>query len=186
MTQHRVIFVPDDYWTNPPKENSMTENYADKPIARDVRMATALVIHHRAGDRDGMIGIVADASETGRASALLVSLLDLMRVFIVQSRTAAGVDYLGTYVQGIGSVKPTDASSMDIHRACRILDGHGRGDLDSINEVLIAARAEKRCTQVLLALLDVYAAAVPELSSSAGRTWLDACIAASHAEEATE
>lgn len=175
MTRRRVIFPPADYWTN--KENN-TVTDTDRPTPRDIRLAAALTIHHRSGNTAGVHEIVRQVAEDDRASALLMSLLDLHRVFVVQTRTAIGVDYMATYVQGIGSVKPTDDSSMDIHLACRILDGHGRDDFDGINDALRTARAQGRCTQVLLALLDLFTAAIPELSSTAGKTWLDACVAA--------
>jgi hypothetical protein len=156
------------------------------PSPGDVRLAASLTIHHRSGDREGQAEIIRDTAESNRASALLLSVLDLHRTFIVQTRTPAGVDYLGTYVQDIGNVKPTDDAAMDVHRACRILDGHGRNDFDSINDVIRAARGENRCTETLLALLDLYTVVLPELSSTAGSKWLDECVAASHTQEAKE
>jgi hypothetical protein len=89
-----------------------------------------------------------------------------------------------SYVEGIAAIKPTDQKAMDLHHACRILDGHGIGDFDQVNGVLRTVRAERRGTQTLLALLDLYATILPELSSQAGSQLLDHCIAASHTEEA--
>ncbi len=178
MTNRRVIFPDPEIW-NQTKENTMS----DQPAARDVRLAAAFTIHHRSGNTAGLQEIVRETAETDRASALLLSVLDLHRTFIVQTRTAAGVDYLGTYIQDLGTVKPADANAMDIRRACQILDGHGRDDFDAINDTLRAARAEKRCTHALLALMDLYETAVPELSSTAGSAWLDACVAGCLDEE---
>ncbi|HRD14269.1 MAG TPA: hypothetical protein PLI79_20660 [Mycobacterium sp.] len=161
----------------------MSTNPADNPNPRDVRLAAAFTIHHRSGDKEGMAEIVRDTSETGRASELLLSVLDLHKVFIVQSRTPTGIDYLGRYVQDLGKVKPDDPKMIDLRRACRILDGHGRDDLSAINDVIREARDDNRCTHALMALMGLYETAVPELSSTAGRKWLDACVTTTLGQE---
>ncbi|VBA62109.1 hypothetical protein [Mycobacterium attenuatum] len=158
----------------------------NQPNPRDVRMAAVLTIHHRNGDNVGVAEIVRDAAEGGRASGLLEALLHLHMIAMVQLHTETGVAYIRSQVGDIAAIVPTDVETVDMHRAARILDGHGRGDLDAINEVLRSLRADNRGTQTLLALLNIYAVILPELSSTAGRQWLDTCVAASHTEEANE
>lgn len=156
----------------------------DQPIARDVRLAAALTIHHRSGNTVGLQEIVRETAEADRASALLLSVLDLHSIYIIGSRTPAGVGYLLDHIQGLAGIEPVDDAAMDLHRACRILEAHGREDFDSINEMLRAVRAQNRGTQTLQTLLDLYAAVLPELSSPAGKVWLDECVVHTVAEEA--
>ena len=153
----------------------MTTN---RPTARDIRLAAALTIHHRSNNREGMTDIGQEANEQGRANQLVHALLNLHRVYITQTRTLQGINFLGTWIQNMGNVKPTDDTARDIHRACRILDAHGRDDFDAINQTLRTAIAEQRVTQTLLALLDLYVMALPELSSSAGKSFLDGAVLA--------
>jgi hypothetical protein len=153
---------------------------------RDQRLAAALVIHHRSGNPAGLREIVRETAETERGSELLMSILDLHRIYIAETRNNVGVNYLDVYVQDLGAIQPVDPPDVDLQRATRILDCHGRDDWGGINQVIGAARAENRCTQTLLALLDLYAVALPELSSTAGKKWLDNCVAALHAEEAKD
>jgi hypothetical protein len=157
-----------------------------KPAPRDIRLAAALIIHHRSGDAAGLHEIVGMTAESDRASALLLSLLDLHRLFIVQTRTATGVNYVATIVWDIIDDPLTDDPvTVDAHRAAQIIDAHGRGSFDDINAVLAEVRAENRGTQTLLGLLNIYRIALPELSSSAGRAWLDCCVTTALAEEGT-
>lgn len=167
----RVIFVDPDYW-NQKENNSMS----DKPNARDVRLSAALTIHHRSADRDGMADIALEASEAGRANQLVMALMNLHRVYIMNTRTVQGINFLGTWVQDMGNVKPIDDAALDIHRACRILDAHGHDDYDTINQALRSAIGENRVTQTILAILDLYQMALPELSSTAGKEFFDACV----------
>ncbi len=177
MNSRRVIFPDPEIWTNGPnKENDMSN--PESPTPRDVRMAAALIIHHRGGNAEGLAEIVRETIETDRAAQLLQGLLDLHRVYIVQTRTPVGIQYLGTYVAQLAEVDDRTELTLDMQRAARVLDCHGRDDVDGINEVLTQTRADNRGAQLLQALLDLYDAALPEILSGPGRRWLDACIAA--------
>ena len=176
MNTRRVIFVDPEIWTTrPSKENHM--NNPEGPTPRDVRMAAALIIHHRGGNSEGLAEIVRETIETDRAAQLLDGLLDLHRVYIVQTRTPVGIQYLGTYVGQLAEVDDRSELTLDMQRAARVLDCHGRDDVDGINEVLTETRADNRGAQLLQALLDLYDAVLPEILSEPGRRWLDACIA---------
>lgn len=181
----RVIFPDPDYWTTP-KENATMTDLTTAPNPRDIRMAAALTIHHRNADQQGIADIVRDIAESDRANRLLEALLNIHMIVAVQLHTDLGIDYIRSQVDDIAAVKPVDPETMDIHRAALIFDGHARGDIDSVNDVLRQLRAEKRGTQTLIALLNIYLAVLPELSSTAGKQWLAACVASSHTGEATE
>lgn len=150
----------------------------DQPTPRDRRMAAALTIHHRGGNTEGLAEIVRETAEADRAAQLLLALMDLHRVYIVETRTPVGVDYLARYVGQLTAVNDPAELTVDMRRAARVLDGYGRDDFDSINEVLTETRADNRGSHLLLALLDLYDATLPEILSEPGRRWLDACIAA--------
>jgi hypothetical protein len=183
--KRRVIFVPDDYWTNPPKENTVTYN-PEKVNAHDVRMAAALIIHHRASDTAGIHAVMSDPDLIERGSPLLWAILDLHRLYVSQTRTSVGIDALALYVQDIATVPENGTdSSRYATWACMIVDAHGRGDIAGMNAILDAARPGNRCTHVLGAVLDLYLHAIPELSSSAGRHWLDTCVTIALADEGT-
>lgn len=149
----------------------------DKPNPRDVRMAVAATIHHRGGNTEGLAEVVRQTIEDDRAAELLESLLNLHRIYIAQTRTFGGIQYLGAYVHQLAGVDDRNELTLDMQRAARVLDAHACDDVDGINAVLAETRADNRSLQMLLALLDLYDAALPELTSEPGRNWLDACIA---------
>jgi hypothetical protein len=76
MTRRKVIFVPDDYWTNPPQRNPMTD--ADKPAAinrpltddeRDLmRALTVRVIADQSG--------IPHTADDCRACSVVATVLD--------------------------------------------------------------------------------------------------------------
>lgn len=176
MNSRRVIFPDPEIWTNGPnKENHMSN--PESPTPRDVRMAAALIIHHRSGNPEGLAEIVRETAETDRAAQLLEGVLNLHQIFIAHTRTPVGIQYLGHYVGQLAEVDERTELTLDMQRAARVLDCHGRDDVDGINEVLTETRADNRGSQLLLALLDLYDAILPELLSQPGRRWLDACVA---------
>lgn len=182
MNSRRVIFVDPELWTaRPSKENHMTNT--ETPNPRDVRMAAALTIHHRSGNGEGMAEIVRETVDTDRAAQLLHALLDLYRIYITQTRTQVGIQYLGAYVGQLAEVDDRNEITLDMQRAARVLYSHSRDDFDGINAVLTETRADKRGSHLLLALLDLYDATLPELLSEPGRRWLDAVVAALVAQE---
>lgn len=182
MIQRRVIFVDPELWTTH-KENIMTDGNL---TAIDFRLAAALTKHHRKGNATGVTEIVRETIDTDRGTPLLAAILDLHARYITDTRTDTGIGYLARHVQAIGAIDPTDATTLDIHRACHILDGHGRTDYELINTALRDAVADQRGTYLVIALLDLYEAVLPEMSSPAGKAWLDACITTMLGEEGEE
>jgi hypothetical protein len=179
----RVIFPPADYWTRP-KENTMT-HFAETPSAADARRATALTLHHRGGDTDGVVELVRETAETDRAAELLMAILDLHRTAILELKTDQGVTLMALYVQDLANVPTTpDPVTADVRRAAALLDCHGRTDITGLNNVLLDAADTGRPTQLVVALLDLYEHLLPELSSNTGTRWLNRCISNFANEEA--
>ncbi len=178
----RVIFVDPELWTNH-KEPNM--NNPDDLDPRDIRMAAALIKHHRYSDHQGIAAIATDPDVIQRGTPLLLGILELHKTYIVQTRTSTGVDYLGTYVQNIAAAPLDGAEDSQLIRwACQLIDAHGRDDITGMNTVLNEARATNQCTHVLLGVLNVFNHAVPDLSSAPGAAWLEATAAAMLNQEA--
>ena len=70
-TKRRVIFVPDDYWTNPPKERTVPNHDAG-----DQRRATALAVWYGRHDLDGINSVLQEAVDEDRAAELIVARAD--------------------------------------------------------------------------------------------------------------
>lgn len=179
----RVIFLPDDYWTNPPEEIC---NMSHHPNARDIRLAAVLTKHHRQQHIDGMVEIARTAYEQGRAAQLLHSVLHLHHIYIGMTRTSKGIDALALHIRDMANVDPTNPGQLDIQRACLVLDAYGRNDYDGINTVLRAANADDRATELLITLLNVYGLELPELTSNAGIRWIDTAVSVALGEEAAD
>jgi len=179
--RRKVIFPPADYWTR--KDTTMTD--PDDLDPRDIRMAAALIKHHRYSDHEGIAAIATDPDVIQRGTPLLLAILELHKTYIVQTRTNIGVDYLGTYIQNIAANPLDDTNdSQLIQWACQLIDAHGRGDITDMNTTLNEARATNQCTHVLLGVLNVFNHAVPDLSSVPGAAWLEATAAAMLNQEA--
>lgn len=174
MSTRKIIFVPDDYWTNPPEENTtMTENLF-RSDAGDYRRAALLTKYRRQGNQTGQVAIVEEVNETNRSVQLLRALLVLHKTFIVRFRTTDGIDILADYIHGIATLEPFDAQSTDTVRAAQIIDHHGHDDHQAIARVMEAAIADGRAMQTVLTLLDHYEVALPELSGHAGIAFIEA------------
>ncbi len=183
----RVIFLPDDYFTNPPKETTVTDNYADNPRAGDARRASALTIHHRQGSTAGLVEIVRETCENGRATELVLAILEIHRSAIVQLRSEVGLEYLGCYVGQLaaGAAEHEDSEqAADIARSADLLDAHARGDVKAINKAMREAVAAGRPTELVTNLLNLYEVLLPELSSEPGIRWLRTCVGTFAGEEA--
>ncbi|WP_059013976.1 hypothetical protein [Mycobacterium sp. M26] len=176
MSTRRVIFPPTDYWTQS-KENTMTDNYADTPTAADARRASAITIHHRRGNTEGLLTIAHEANENHRTTELVLAILDLHRNPLTELRTPNGIDLIGRHVQELAdhSGLVDEPTAADVGRAASLLDSHGRNDTNGINQAMQSACNAGRSTQLLLGLLDLYEHLMPELSSAAGLDWLNRC-----------
>ncbi|BCI84400.1 hypothetical protein MTY66_60250 [Mycolicibacterium sp. TY66] len=145
-----------------------------KPNNADYRRAAVLTLHHRRGDRVGMVAIAEESNALNRGAELLKSVLLLHQTLIGLLRTANGITLLAPWVASMASMLATEPPQTDIIRAAQILNFHGQGNKDGIASVVNSA--DGRMTQVLLALLDLYEVALPELSGTVGVGWLESQI----------
>ena len=149
-----------------------------KPTAADYRRATVMTLHHRRGSTAGVLAIAQEANDASRVPQLLKAILVVHEVLICLLRTQSGINLLADWVIGIAAVPPTEENSVDISRAAKILNFHGKGNAQAIAEVMNEATLEGRPTQVFMQLLALYEVALPELSGSGSLEWLEAQIPA--------
>ncbi len=180
--KRRVIFPDPEIWT---RKATMTQ-YADHPRAADARRASAITIHHRQQNRDGLVALVLETCEAGRPTELLLALLAIHRTAILQLRSDVGLQFVGRYVKqlaaGAGQLDDNDKAA-DIARSARLLDAHAREDVEAISATVRAAVDAGRPTELVIRLLDLYEVLLPELSSEPGINWLRGCVSLFAAEE---
>lgn len=163
-TRRRVIFVPDDYWTNPPKENTVNLN---PHHAADLRRAGVFIKHHLNGDIDGVNAILTEVSENGRTGPFAHSLMVTLAVVSKQLLTDVGRQAFG---EGLATVANTDYDPTKMipehwRRAARLLIAYERGDHDEANRVIWET---DDVTPTLLSLIDVHTMLIPGLCTTLG------------------
>jgi len=151
---------------------------SQNPDRSDHRRAAVLLLHHRRGDKAGVVAIAQETNELDRGPQLLMSVLLLHQVLIGLLRTTNSSTLMAPWVAGMAALLATEPSQKDIVRAAQILNFHGQRARDGIAVVMNEATAEGRSTQVLLALLDLYEVILPELSGAVGIEWLQSQIQA--------
>ncbi|WP_205877539.1 hypothetical protein [Mycobacterium camsae] len=160
----------------------MTEN-PKRANAGDYRRAALLTMYRRQSNQTGQVAIVEEVNEANRSVQLLRALLVLHKTFITRFRTSDGISLLADYFHGIANLEPVDAHSTDMVRAAQIIDRYGHDDSEAIARAMNTAAAEGRATETILALLDHYEVALPELSGAAGIAFIEANAAAMREEE---
>ena len=178
----KVIFLPDDYWTHPPEENTVPED-ATPTSAGDYRRAAVVTLHHRRGNVGGLIAIVEETNAAGRAAHLVLATLHLHEGFISTLRTDDGIGMLADYIHGMATLDATEPPGTDIRRAAQVLEHYGKKNMSGIHHEMTQAVAEGRVTECFRQLLDLYEVAMPELSSAAGTRWIEDHITALANEE---
>ena len=117
---------------------------------------------------------------------MLLALLSLHGNALAELRSDAGLKYVEGFVREMGEVVDPDCPeevANDIRRCARLLDAHVRQDIPELNATLGEASAQRRTLELTVALLDVFEHLLPELTSTAGIKWLEACIAGFGTEE---
>ncbi|OBB71215.1 hypothetical protein A5759_23295 [Mycobacterium sp. 852014-52144_SCH5372336] len=162
---HRVIFVPDDYWTNPPKENTTMTN----PIAGDCRRASSLVVHYGTQNQEGVNTVLREAVELGRATELITATLDLFQHVVPQLVTTLGIACISDTVTRLSEDEDADP---DCNRAARLITHHANKNVKCINIVLTEACEADRVTPLILATLELYSVICPMIFTHLGLTAL--------------
>lgn len=156
----KVIFVPDDYWTNPPKENPMT-NHA----ATDCRRASALVVHYGTEQHDGVNEVLKESTESGRATEFIIAVLQLFQNVVPQLVTELGMACLSDTILRLAKDEDADP---DCRRAAQLIAHHGNANVSGINTVLSHACEADRVTPLILAVLHLYSITVPAVFTALG------------------
>ena len=152
--KHRVIFPPDDYWTHPPKENTMTAN----PAAGDCRRATAVVVHYGTNSSDGISEVFKESVEIGRVTELILALLDLFQNVVPQLLTDLGMACISDALIDLANDETADPRAL---RASRLIIGHSHDDVDQINTVFAQAKEANQITELILDVLHMYNTVAP-------------------------
>ncbi|SII79846.1 Uncharacterised protein [Mycobacteroides abscessus subsp. bolletii] len=168
-TERRVIFVPDDYWTNPPKENTMN---IDPHHAADLRRAGVCIKHHVHGNQEGVNVVLEEVNDVGRSGQFVHSLLATLDAVSKQLLTEPGLRALD---EGLATVAnpaydPSQMVPEYWRRAACLTIAYGRGDQDGVNAVWLG---EESVTPITLSLIDVYAMLIPSISTSVGMQIVD-------------
>lgn len=163
MTRRRVIFPPTDYWTNPPKENTVTTL---RPA--DYRRAIAAFLHHRRCDAEGLAAVFDDTDD--RPAELFAAILGIGRRIARQTMTPIGLDLLTNYLDAMAAA--TFPGSEDLDRACRIVAADLRDDQQTAAAELATATTPEATTNTAVGILEAYHGALPVLGGPAGQDWL--------------
>lgn len=168
-TERRVIFVPDDYWTNPPKENTVSIN---PHHAADLRRAGVFIKHHLNGDETGVNVILSEVNDTGRTGPFAHCLMVTLAVVSKRLLTEAGMLAFG---EGLATVADAQYDPGKLipdawRRAARLAIAYERGDHDEANRVVCET---DNITPTLLGLIDVHTMLVPSISTATGMQIVD-------------
>jgi hypothetical protein len=160
---------------------------ADQPKAADARRAAALIIHRRRADVDGVTALLEEAHRSDRVTELVLAVLDLYRTAIEELRSDNGINLIASYVGQMCKLAEQASPEVGVGemlQSARLLDAHGRGDMQGVNNVFSEAKAGDRGVYLILGLLDLLETLLPELSCEAGFDWLNRCVSTFAAEEA--
>lgn len=159
--KRKVIFTPDDYWTNPPRKNM---NISPRK-AGDLRRAGVLIKHRIAGDTDGINTILTEALEAARATELVDAVLITLGTVATRLLTPEGLAALDEWVAFYAD-RNWDHVPDQWHPAARFITAHGLKDYDTMTAILNETSDDVAPT--ILATIDVYINVMPVLHTHIG------------------
>lgn len=124
----------------------------------------AMIVHHARRDGDGVNAIFDEANREGRGTELLLALLDGYESIVPQLRTEAAMACL---TQAMHQIAEWD-EDPDCRRAAAAIVAHSVDDVDRFNKSVVEAAEQNRTGQLFVAICDVYAVLLPELSTPLG------------------
>ncbi len=165
MTRRKIIFPDPDYWT---RKDTMTVT------AGDYRRGGALLRHHIDRNCAGVNVILEEAVSAGRATNLVVALLETLDAVAQQLLTGVGLRGFDEWIHAYAM--PDFGDYPDTwRRAARLIAAHGLKEHAEMSAI-INDTADDNATPVILTTIDVYAAVMPVLTTQIGTELLDAGI----------
>ncbi|MDQ1248560.1 MAG: hypothetical protein QG597_2933 [Actinomycetota bacterium] len=162
----RVIFLPPDYFRDPPKENLVTNHPA---FAGDMRRAGAFIKHRIANDDQGVNAILQEAIEAQRVRYFIEATLVTLDAVVAELLTAPGLRGLDEWI-AFYAERQWDRVPTEWHRAARLIIARGRGELDQLNEIL---GETENVSPTVIAAVDVYRSVIPLMSTHIGDAVLE-------------
>ncbi|SKG26900.1 hypothetical protein [Mycobacteroides abscessus] len=168
-TERRVIFVPDDYWTNPPKENTVSIN---PHHAADLRRAGVFIKHHLNGDETGVNVVLQEVNEAGRTGPFAHALLVTLAVVSKRLLTEVGMHAFGEGLATVADAHYDPGNMIPEHwrRAARLAIAYEHGDHDQTAQVVWET---SNITPTLLGLIDLHTMLIPSISTTTGMQIVD-------------
>ncbi|KKE99469.1 hypothetical protein [Mycolicibacterium obuense] len=163
----KVIFVPDDYWTNPPKENHMNVNPNN---VSDCRRAGAFVKHHAYTDIDGMNAVISEALDAKRATEFIHAILCTYDAIVPQLVTPAGQVGMSELIFTMADKTDDPAVPEHWNRAARFLIAYGNQDNKLMTRII---HETDNVTPTIIAISDVYTIVLPALRTNFGISIID-------------
>jgi len=160
--KRRVIFVPDDYWTN--KENPMNP---DNITAGDWRRAGALLQHRLNRDIDGVNAILTETIEATRIAALIVALIGTLDAVTEQLLTPLGSDALDEWIEAWTRPKFDPARPPEWTQAAALTVACLNKEPSEM-DAIIKEGDDDNITPVILSVIDIYTSACPALATHTG------------------
>ncbi|ORB89754.1 hypothetical protein LAUMK42_03724 [Mycobacterium persicum] len=161
MTRRRVIFVDPDIWTTR-KDRSMTENHT-APNHGDNRRAAALIAHRANGSIEGIDFVMRQSNQLNRSTQLLRATLNAYRHITGELRTDHALTAMAQFIELCA--KGEEGAGTDIRRAAQAVIADVDHDLEAFNAILIEANNDDQAGGVMLGLLELYSALLPELAT---------------------
>lgn len=141
--------------------------------AGDCRRAIALTVQHAQGDLDGVNAILRESAEAGRATELILAILDAFQSIVPVLHTELGLLSLS---QTVHAIAHDDTADADRRRAAALVVAHSKDDVNGINKVIHETKEADRVTPLILGILGLYDRLVPAATSSLGIAALQSTI----------
>lgn len=165
--KRKIIFPDPQIWTH--RKATMTNNVGD------FRRAGALLKHHTDRNRDGVNVILDEALNLGRATNLIVALLETLDAVAQQLLTNVGLQGFDEWLNAYASPEFGDYPDT-WRRAARLITAHGNKDNAELDAIL-AEGADNNVTPLILTAINVYTTVMPVLSTHIGAEILNTGIA---------
>jgi hypothetical protein len=143
--------------------NNGNGNTISPEAASDARRALAMIGHHARLDPAGIRAVLDEAIGAGRATELLIAIVDVYDAIVPIFRTEEAMACLSQCVEMVH-----DHGPVDWRRAAAVIMARSTDDTDRFNEAIVEANDDGRTGELVLAMLNAYALLLPELGTALG------------------